>query len=129
MTQKKAKILVVDDEPGMRKLLSYQLGFLGYETVTAENADEAVLLWGSQGPFDLMITDVLMPGSMDGIDLVGEYRKKQPDQKVILITGYATEEKLAGALQNPLNICFKKPFNIHDLSQCVAECLESNARA
>jgi len=119
----KHKILIVDDEPGIRGLLAYELKYLGYETAIAEDAEQAlVLLRGST--FDLVITDIRMPGAIDGIDLIEIYRKEHPSQKVIFITGYAIEEKLNQALQNPLNRCFKKPFDLHELSRSVAQCLE-----
>ena len=116
----KRQILVVDDEPGLRKLLEFELKYLGYETTLAENADAALVLL-RQKPFDLVITDIRMPGTMDGIDLVEVYRKENPSQRVIFMTGYAIEEKLTQALKNPLNVCFRKPFNLHELSAAVAE--------
>ncbi len=114
----KAKILVVDDEPGIRSLLKYEFTHLGCDTALAENADQALALLHDSA-FDVIITDIRMPGSMDGIDLVETYRKQNPGQKVIFITGYAVEDKLTAALQNPLNHCFKKPFDISELAKSV----------
>ena len=111
----KPKILIVDDEPGIRSLLKYEFSRHGCEIAVAENADQALeLLQGNS--FDVIITDIRMPGSMDGIDLIDSHRKEHPSQKVIFMTGYAVEEKLAAALQNPLNFCFKKPFDISELT-------------
>ncbi len=121
----KPKILVVDDEPGIRGLLQYELGFSGYETVTVESADQALeILQGH--PVDLVITDIRMPGSMDGIDFIETYRKENPHQKVIFMTGYAIEEKISLALQNPLSFCIKKPFDIQELSEMIAQCLNES---
>ena len=121
----KTRVLVVDDEPGIRKLLAFELDFLGYETVTMENADEALALLRKSPPFDLIITDVRMPGSMDGIDLIQSYREDRPEQNVIFITGYAAEEKLKDALKNPLNSCLKKPFQIQELSVSMSKFLQA----
>ena len=119
MTEKH-NILIVDDEPGIRKLLAFEFTMLGYETKTAENADEALLMLRGRS-FELVITDVRMPGSMDGIDLLKTYREEKPEQYAIFITGYAVEEKLTEALQNHRSICFKKPFDIHALSRSVSQ--------
>ncbi len=126
MTEKR-RILVVDDEPGLRNLLSYEFHFLGYETVTAENADQALALLRGSAPFDLVITDIRMPGSMDGVDLMDRYWKEKPDQKVIFMTGYAVEEKLTQALHIPLSVCFKKPFGIHEFGESVRQCLQQGS--
>ena len=119
----KRTILIVDDEPGIQRLLTFELKYLGYETVTAGSADEALLMLRHHS-FDLVISDIRMPGTMDGIDLIETYRKEKPSQKVIFITGYAIEEKLKKALENPLSVCFKKPFNIHELADSVARCFQ-----
>ena len=77
-TTPKRRILVVDDEPGLRRLLAYEFQFRGYETVTAETADEALkILREQKAPFDLIVTDIRMPGSMDGIDLIEKKFKKR----------------------------------------------------
>ena len=114
----KGRILVVDDEPGLRKMLSFELVFLGYEVVTAESADEALEILQRE-KFDLVITDVRMPGSMDGIDLVERRRKEDPQMKVVFITGFALEEKLDTALKHPLNRCLKKPFDLNELTTAI----------
>ncbi len=110
----KAKVLIVDDEPGWRDLLSYELSPREFEISIAGNPSEALFLL-NQRSFDLIITDVRMPGPMDGIDLVETYRLQNPLQKVIFITGYATDEKLAEATQSKHSACLKKPFNIEML--------------
>ena len=121
----KTRVLVVDDEPGIRKLLTFELSFLGYETITAKNADEALRILRDNIPFDLIITDIRMPGSMDGIDLIRVYREERPEQSALFITGYAAEEKLTQALKNPLNSCLKKPFQIQELSVSMSKFLQA----
>lgn len=101
------RILIVDDEPGWRDLLSFELS--DYDVMTASNAAEALDLL-RQRAFDLVITDVRMPGELDGIDLIQTYRRENPAQKAIFITGYAIEDKLAQALREKSVLCLKKPF-------------------
>ena len=110
----KNKILVVDDEPGWREWLSYELTPKGNEIVSASNASEGLACLEQQS-FDLVITDVRMPGPMDGIDLIEAHRRMKPSQKVIFITGYAADEKLEKALESGCCRCLKKPFDIDQL--------------
>ena len=120
--KKTEKILVVDDEQGWRDLLTFELGELGYEIMTAKNGPTGLEIL-RQGSFDLMITDVRMPGSLDGIDLVETYRQENPTQKAIFITGYATEEKLERALNSKFSFCLKKPFPQEDLAKMISQIL------
>ena len=113
MTEKK-KILIVDDEPSWRDLLSFELSSEGYDVATASMATEG-LVHLRQFQVDLLITDVRMPGELDGIDMVKIYRKEKPYLKVIFITGYAVEEKLQEALGQQLTVVLRKPFNMDDL--------------
>jgi CheY-like chemotaxis protein len=111
---KKYKILVVDDEPGWRDLLCLELTTENQEVRTASSAGEALDLLRKES-FDLVITDVRMPGKLDGIDLIQTCRQGNPAQKAILITGYAVEEKIEQALVQGSVLCLKKPFESREL--------------
>lgn len=125
MTQPQSpKILVVDDEPDWCELITLELGSRGYKIVSARHATEG-LLYLRRGAFDLLITDVQMPGDMDGIDLVEIYRKEDPALKAIFITGHALEEKLSNALQDPKNLCLRKPFDMEELTRSIQSLLGS----
>ena len=121
---KKLKILVVDDEPGWRDLLSLELSSEDCQVVTASSADEALRLLQAKS-FDLIITDARMPGPLDGIDLIKTYRKEHPGQKAIFITGYAIEEKIEQALQEGTVLCLKKPFQSQELLDAIQGLLAS----
>ena len=112
------KILVVDDEPGWRDLLSLELTSEDCAVVTASSADEALVRLREQS-FHLVITDVRMPGGMDGIDLIQTYRRENPAQKAIFITGYATEEKVEQALERGVVLCLRKPFESQELLNAI----------
>ncbi len=116
------RILVVDDEVGWRDLLSFELGLQGYEVTVATQAEEALSYLHAQS-FDLVITDVRMPGSMDGIDLIKTYGAQQPNQKSIFLTGYAIEEKLTAALTQKSCRCLKKPVDLEELFQMIRDLL------
>lgn len=123
MTQnlKKMRFLVADDEAGWRDLLSFELFSQERDIVTACSAHEALKLLDQQS-FDLIISDVQMPGHLDGIDLIQTYRREKPAQKAILITGYAVEEKIERALADGAVLFLKKPFESEDLFKAI-DCL------
>jgi DNA-binding NtrC family response regulator len=103
------KILIVDDEPDMLKLLSMMLrDKTGYQISTTNNPLEAVEL-AKQGGYALVITDLKMPG-LDGIELLDAIKKEDPDIPVIFITAYATVESATEAIQKGGFDFISKPF-------------------
>jgi CheY-like chemotaxis protein len=116
------KILVVDDELGWRELLSLELSAGDCEVTAASNAMEALAFLHKQS-FDLVITDVRMPGEIDGIDMIQAYRRENPAQKAIVITGYAVEEKIEQALEQGSVVCLKKPFQSEELQKAIQSLL------
>lgn len=102
MTQRVA--LIVDDEPAIRAYLREILRSRGFCSVEAGTAIEALrILHKRDGQIDLLITDVQMPGDMDGLDLACTARNSFPNLPVILISGYA--DKSPGTF-----ILILKPF-------------------
>jgi len=81
------RVLIVDDEKGMRDFLSIMLKKEGYSVVVSESAEKASELVG-KGEFDLVITDISMPGK-SGIDILKQTKAANPDTPVIMITAYA----------------------------------------
>ena len=116
-----AKILIADDEAGWRELLLYELQVEGYEVLTAENGFRALQILGDE-KVDLVITDICMAG-MDGVDFIETFKKKNPEQKVLFITGYAVEEKLKKAQKLGAVPYLEKPFNMDDLFSTVRKIL------
>ena len=83
-----ANVLVVDDEDGMRQVEQRMLERAGYDVVGARDGAEAIQLADGRRPFDLVIADMAMP-VMDGSEMARRLRAKQPDLKVLFVTGYA----------------------------------------
>jgi two-component system response regulator HydG len=108
----------VDDEDGPRKSLAANLELEGYEIVEAEHGARAVELV-REGPFDLVISDVRMPG-MSGVDAFREMRKIRPEIPVILMTAFAVEALLAEALGEGVFAVLPKPFAVDHLIALIA---------
>ncbi len=103
------KILIVDDELDMLKLLSMIIKEkTPYEVTTTNNPLEAVEL-AKQGGVELVITDLKMPG-LDGIEVLDAIKKNDPDLPVIFITAYATVESATEAIQKGGFDFITKPF-------------------
>ncbi len=86
------KILLADDEEGIRKVLTIYLKDAGYEVITAEDGQKAAFLSDTASP-DIVLTDIRMPG-MDGLSLLKHIKTNRPDTEVIMITGHG-DYKLA----------------------------------
>jgi DNA-binding NtrC family response regulator len=104
-----AKILIVDDEPDMLKLLSMILREkTSYEITTTNNPMEAIEL-AKQGGFDLVISDLKMPG-LDGMEIIDAVKKIDEDIPVIIITAFASVEYASEAIQKGGFDFITKPF-------------------
>ena len=90
-------ILVIDDDPAIRELLSTILEADGYEVVTAQSGEEAIG-WLRRQHFELAITDLIMPG-MDGIQTLTALKDLAPDLEVLILTGNAGSESAIAALK------------------------------
>ena len=115
-----AKILVVDDALEIRKLIVKILEKAGYETIEAEDGEEALQLFKKFSP-PLIITDVVMPGK-NGIEIIMEIREINPDVKFIVISGggHVPAEKYL-ALAEAINVekTFNKPIDPSELLDTV----------
>jgi len=113
------RILVVDDEEVIRELLSEILMDEGYEVDTAKEGNEAMEKI-KRLPFELVITDIRMPG-LNGMEILRETKKKNPSIEVIIITGYGTPEIEAEAIAQGASGYINKPININQIRNMVAE--------
>jgi len=116
------RILVIDDEPGIREGIKRGLTPQGYIVETAENGEQGLALF-RQNPCDLVLIDVMMPG-ISGIDLIGETHRIDPEAVCIIITGYATVEMAVRAIKEGAYDFLTKPFSVDDLLLVVRQGLE-----
>jgi two-component system response regulator PilR (NtrC family) len=117
-----ANILVVDDEQGMRQLLTLVFGRAGHKVRAAEDGRRALALLREQ-PADLIVSDVKMP-DMDGIALLREARSLSSEVAVVMMTAFATVETAREAFKLGADDFIQKPFDVDELKLIVEKALE-----
>jgi signal transduction histidine kinase/CheY-like chemotaxis protein len=107
-------VLLVEDDPDVRRVIRLQLVDLGYPVIEAEHAADALLLLASVPTVGILISDIVMPGGMDGRTLCREASLSAPGVKTLLISGYETSPE--SAVGPPL---LEKPFTAAELQQAL----------
>ena len=121
------KILVVDDEEGARELFNTILSDEGYDVTLANNGSDALTRMQADA-FDLVVTDIKMPG-MDGLQLLQEIRKTGSKADVIMVTAYGEVESYLKAMSLGAAEYINKPIRIKELKRIVHKVLtERKAR-
>ena len=108
------KVLLIDDEEGIRESLSIMLQIEGFETVALPDAVKALQLIDSGSYFDFIISDIKMP-YMDGIEFLREVRKRELDSIVIMITAYGNIETPIDAIKSGADDYIRKPVKTDEL--------------
>jgi two-component system cell cycle sensor histidine kinase/response regulator CckA len=118
-------ILVVEDEAALRELVARVLGGIGYEVMVAATGSEALAIAQAAGTrFDLLLTDVVLPGAMQGNDLVKTLRETKSDLRVLYMSGYPRDSIVrAGRLEEGVNLV-EKPFTQSVLAAAIREVLD-----
>lgn len=111
------KILIVDDEKGIRELFVDVLKRAGHTVVTAHDGLAGIEAARS-GDIDIIFLDIKMPG-INGVEALRQIRSFSPQTKVVMITGYARDELLNEAMQMDVFNCLAKPFSVRDLVELV----------
>jgi PAS domain S-box-containing protein len=112
-------ILVVEDDPLVRNYVAAQLGSLGYTALAAANATEALDFLDSVANFDLLFTDVIMPGSINGRQLADEAVRRRPALKVLFTSGYTENAIVHHGRLDPGVLLLAKPYRKSDLARMV----------
>ncbi len=120
-----AFVLVVDDEATVRETICDL--FAGEHFCQAAESAEEALTWLQAERFDLVLTDISMPG-MSGIELLGQLRQSQPDTPVIVISGIDDQEYAAGLIKLGAFDYLLKPFQLADVEASVASAIEHHKR-
>lgn len=112
------RILVVDDEPLQRDIVKKMLEKFGYEVELCKSGEEAVAFLREQS-VDLIILDMLMPPGMNGLDTYRRILEVHPQQKAIIVSGYAENKDVQRAMELGAGVYVKKPYTMHQIVQSV----------
>lgn len=116
------KILVIDDDVSLRRVVEYNLQEAGYQVLSASGGEEGLRLFSEEVPA-LVITDMKMPG-MDGMQVLKSIKASSPDTLVIIITAFGTVDIAVEAMKVGAYDYITKPFNRDELSMTVAKALQ-----
>ena len=117
-------VLVVDDEPAVRALVAEVLTDQGYRVLEADSGAAALDILQTRQTIDLLVSDVGLPGGMNGRQLADAARSQRPGLKVLFVTGYAENAALGNGQLEPGMHVLTKPFSIPALSERVKGLLE-----
>ena len=118
-------VLIVEDDPLVRNYVNTRLRNLGYQTVEAGNAVEAIAIAESGAKFDLLFTDVIMSGAMNGRQLADEMAKRRPGIKVLFTSGYTENAIVHHGRLDPGVLLLAKPYRNAELASMVRRALTS----
>src|SRR5690606_10057810 len=119
-------VLVVDDERSMREFLAICLRREGHQVSVAESASQALEHLSAQ-PVDVVVTDLKMPGDLDGIGLLRGVRERGLDTEVIVVTAFATPETAIAAMKQGAYDYLTKPFKVDEINAVIGRALEKRA--
>ena len=116
----------MEDEPLLLELAVASLEENGYRVVSASDGAAALQAWSQAGgAFDLLVTDLVLPEGVSGLELAGTLRARKPDLKILLTSGYGIDD-LGRETSRRLNADFlQKPYAQLALAKAVRECLAS----
>ena len=118
-------ILLVEDDPGVRRTMNLSLHRFGYQVIEAVNAAEALTIWKRRSEeIALLLTDMVMPGGTTGLELAEQLRSEKADLKVVLCSGYNTEIEPDASQRLPGMVYLPKPFGMPLLRSVVRACLD-----
>ncbi len=120
-----ATVLVAEDDEYVADLVCEMLRELGYKAKRGATAAEALRLLEESGPFDLVLSDMIMPGKMNGLELAREVLRREPGMPVVLMTGYSEAAAAAAAEGIPLLV---KPYTIEAMGEVLAQALRAAQR-
>ena len=120
-------VLLVEDDPEVRELAIDLLKDLGYRVASAETADEAYARLAELGAVDLLLTDVVLPGRVNGVELSRNLLARYPDLKIVYMTGYADDAIARHGKPENGGVYLPKPFRRAELSLALENALRGAA--
>jgi CheY-like chemotaxis protein len=119
------RILVVDDDPDVLDMVVNTLALMGYDTLASRSGNEALETVRSDEKIDLLFTDVIMPGGLNGAELAQQARRLRPDLRVLLTTGFVAIGADAPAVVDETLPLRRKPYRQPELARMVRDVLRS----
>lgn len=116
------EILVIDDEQMILDMLDQILSAAGYEVRTALGGKEALEIFADH-PVNLVLTDIKMPG-IDGYDLLREIKEKDPDTRIVLMSGYSNDLSIREAIELGADEFVVKPFKGREILQVLESAMD-----
>ena len=126
MAQLLSRVLVVDDDEGIRRFAARALGHAGYQAVTASDGSEAIRLVEAEPRFDLFVIDVMMPG-MRGDELARRLHDRDPEIKVLYFTGYADQFFALRPMLRENETVLVKPVTLNEFLEAVSHRIQRGA--
>jgi signal transduction histidine kinase/ActR/RegA family two-component response regulator len=123
----RGSLLLVEDDHEVAALTSEVLGTIGYQVTHVDNAEAALLALGNDGAIDIVFSDVMMPGKLDGIDLMNEIRLRRPGLPVLLTTGHIEAVKLRAEAVGMQVLA--KPYRMKELEIALDQARNDSGRA
>jgi CheY-like chemotaxis protein len=125
----KETILVVEDEKVLRELAHVILESCGYQVIEASSGVEALQVWQKHQPgIDLLVTDMVMPEGVSGMDLAQKLQAANPALKVIFASGYSVDDIGTNFLRERRAVFLQKPYTHVTLAQAVRKCLDEQSK-
>jgi len=121
------RILVVEDDAGVREVPVNILTDQGYQIVEASNGEEAINHLENGPAFDLLFTDIVLPGGMNGVDIATRAKQIQPGIKILFTTGYAESAIVERGHLDPSEVLVNKPYRRAELLEKVRSIIEKQA--
>lgn len=118
-------VLVVEDNPEVRRVTTERLKSLGYRVLEAENGHSAIAALSENAAIDLVFSDVIMPGGMSGFELARKIKEFRPSQKILLTSGFAGEVARAGEDNIHGLLLLRKPYSQIELSRLIRKVLSA----
>lgn len=117
------RVLLVEDEGLIRMVAAEVLQEEGFEVIEAWDGDEAARLLDSAEHFDLLFTDVQMPGLLDGIDVALHARRRYARLPILVVSGYAHQIVSRLAVLSPAAVFIRKPYRLQEIVDAVTRLL------
>jgi len=119
------RVLVIDDDPGVRDYMEALVSRQGYEVFAAADGEEALENLEQSRP-DLVTLDVVLPG-MDGLKILAELKKRLPDVPVVMLSGHGQARNIVEAMRLGASDFLRKPFEVEELELAFQKALEKRA--